>query len=67
MGAYGSDGANNVVNDAWTGLQWRRCEQGQAWRNCIDEPGETLGRAMNGHAFGLESWLVWAGAAELMQ
>ncbi|WP_157559281.1 DUF1566 domain-containing protein [Hydrogenophaga crassostreae] len=29
--AYGSDGANNVVNDAWTGLQWRRCEQGQVW------------------------------------
>jgi hypothetical protein len=29
--AYGSDGANNVVNDAWTGLQWRRCEQGRIW------------------------------------
>jgi len=29
--AYGSDGPNNVVNDAWTGLQWRRCEQGRAW------------------------------------
>jgi len=29
--AYGSDGANNVVNDAWTGLQWRRCEQGRVW------------------------------------
>jgi hypothetical protein len=29
--AYGSDGANNVVNDAWTGLQWRRCEQGRTW------------------------------------
>ena len=28
---YGSDGVNNVVNDAWTGLQWRRCEQGRAW------------------------------------
>ncbi|MFP8777866.1 DUF1566 domain-containing protein [Hydrogenophaga sp. RWCD_12] len=29
--AYGSDGANNVVTDAWTGLQWRRCEQGRVW------------------------------------
>jgi hypothetical protein len=29
--AYGGDAANNVVNDAWTGLQWRRCEQGRAW------------------------------------
>ncbi|AOW11976.1 hypothetical protein LPB72_02680 [Hydrogenophaga crassostreae] len=29
--AYSSDGANNVVNDAWTGLQWRRCEQGRVW------------------------------------
>jgi hypothetical protein len=25
------DSANNVVNDAWTGLQWRRCLQGQRW------------------------------------
>ena len=29
--AYGGDGANNAVNDAWTGLQWRRCEQGRVW------------------------------------
>ena len=29
---YGSDEPGNVVNDAWTGLQWRRCEQGQVWR-----------------------------------
>lgn len=29
--AYGSDAPNNVVNDAWTGLQWRRCEQGRDW------------------------------------
>jgi Protein of unknown function (DUF1566)/Repeat of unknown function (DUF5648) len=28
---YGSDAANNVVNDAWTGLQWRRCEEGRVW------------------------------------
>lgn len=29
--AYGSDAANNVVADAWTGLQWRRCEEGRVW------------------------------------
>lgn len=29
--AYGSDAADNVVNDAWTGLQWRRCEEGRDW------------------------------------
>ncbi len=29
--AYGTDGAGNVVNDAWTGLQWRRCEEGRVW------------------------------------
>lgn len=23
--------SNNVVNDAWTGLQWRRCEEGRSW------------------------------------
>ena len=29
--AYAGDGANNAVNDAWTGLQWRRCEEGRIW------------------------------------
>ena len=29
--ANADDGANNVVNDAWTGLQWRRCEEGRVW------------------------------------
>ncbi len=29
--SFGADGANNVVNDAWTGLQWRRCEEGRVW------------------------------------
>lgn len=28
---YGSDAAQNVVNDAVSGLQWRRCLQGQTW------------------------------------
>lgn len=28
---YGSDAPNNVVNDAWTGLQWRRCVSGRTW------------------------------------
>lgn len=29
--AYGDDAANNLVIDGWTGLQWRRCEQGKTW------------------------------------
>ncbi len=29
--SYGGDGANNVVNDKLTGLQWRRCLEGQTW------------------------------------
>lgn len=33
--AYGADGTNNVVNDAWTGLQWRRCEQGRTWNGSM--------------------------------
>ena len=38
--AYGSDVANNVVNDAWTGLQWRRCEEGKVWTgaSCTGTP-----------------------------
>ena len=38
--AYGSDAADNVVNDAWTGLQWRRCEQGRVWSGstCTGSP-----------------------------
>jgi hypothetical protein len=29
--SYPGDAANNLVNDAWSGLQWRRCEQGRIW------------------------------------
>lgn len=28
---YGGDAANNVANDMVTGLQWRRCLEGQTW------------------------------------
>ncbi|MFP8777862.1 DUF1566 domain-containing protein [Hydrogenophaga sp. RWCD_12] len=28
---YGSDAANNLVNDALSGLQWRRCAEGMTW------------------------------------
>jgi hypothetical protein len=28
---YPGDAANNVVTDAWSGLQWRRCEEGRTW------------------------------------
>ena len=38
--AYGSDAANNLVNDAWTGLQWRRCPHGTTWNGsaCTGDP-----------------------------
>lgn len=38
--AYGTDGANNVVNDQQTGLQWRRCLEGQVWNGsaCTGSP-----------------------------
>ena len=39
--AYGSDAANNVVNDAWTGLQWRRCEEGRVWNGSACTGGAT--------------------------
>ena len=28
---YAGDMADNMVTDSWTGLQWRRCLEGQAW------------------------------------
>ncbi len=38
--AYGSDAANNLVIDGWTGLQWRRCLEGQVWSGstCTGSP-----------------------------
>lgn len=38
--AYGGDAANNLVNDGWTGLQWRRCAEGQVWNGstCTGTP-----------------------------
>lgn len=41
--AYGSDGANNVVNDAWTGLQWRRCVEGRVWSGSACTGIESVG------------------------
>jgi hypothetical protein len=48
--AYTGDAANNVVNDAWTGLQWRRCEEGKAWNGttCVgSDLGMTHEAALN--------------------
>ncbi|AOW13282.1 hypothetical protein LPB72_09490 [Hydrogenophaga crassostreae] len=56
--AYLDDGANNVVNDIWTGLQWRRCEQGRVWTGsvCTGAPiSMDLDEALN-HARAQSGW-----------
>ena len=39
---YPGDAAFNGVHDAWTGLQWRRCEMGRVWNGttCTGDPHE---------------------------
>jgi len=56
--AYGSDGANNVVNDAWTGLQWRRCEQGRVWSGsaCTGTLNTFTHEQALGHARAQSGW-----------
>jgi hypothetical protein len=39
---YAGDADNNVVNDAWTGLQWRRCAAGQSWNGSTCTGGLNL-------------------------
>ncbi|MFP8777864.1 DUF1566 domain-containing protein [Hydrogenophaga sp. RWCD_12] len=38
--AYAGDAANNLVNDALSGLQWRRCVEGMSWTGsgCVGTP-----------------------------
>jgi len=55
---YGADGANNVVNDALTGLQWRRCEEGRDWSGsiCINGPRAFLHEQALAHARSQRGW-----------
>ncbi len=56
--AYGADAANNVVNDGWTGLQWRRCEQGRTWNGstCTGTASSYLQEAALDHARQQSGW-----------
>jgi hypothetical protein len=49
---YGADATNNVVIDGWTGLRWRRCEEGRTWT------GSTC--SGTGYAFSAYSALEYA-------
>lgn len=63
---YGSDAAGNVLLDNWSGLQWRRCVEGQRWTGstCTGSPTrQHLGGAL-AWASNLPGWRL-AGAKEL--
>ena len=51
--AYGKDAPNNVLVDAWSHLQWRRCVEGQIWTGstCVGTPLKlTAAQALAGSA-----------------
>ena len=56
--AYGDDGVNNTVNDAWTGLQWRRCEEGRVWggSRCTGTASRLTHESALIHARGQAGW-----------
>lgn len=63
---YGSDAAGNVLLDNWSGLQWRRCVEGQTWTgsSCSGTPVKVhLGGAL-AWAANRPGWRL-AGAKEL--
>lgn len=64
--AYGLDAAGNVVHDTWSGLQWRRCVEGQRWTgaSCIGSPAQMSLAGALGWAAGRPGWRL-AGAKEL--
>ncbi|AOW11978.1 hypothetical protein LPB072_02990 [Hydrogenophaga crassostreae] len=55
---FGGDAPNNIVNDAWTGLQWRRCVQGQVWSGstCTGTPGAFVHVQALDHARTQSGW-----------
>ncbi|MFP8781072.1 DUF1566 domain-containing protein [Hydrogenophaga sp. RWCD_12] len=55
---YGSDAANNLVSDAWTGLQWRRCEEGRVWSGstCTGNPATFTHEQALAHARVQAGW-----------
>lgn len=63
---YGSDAAGNVLVDGWSGLQWRRCAEGQRWTGVT-----CSGTPLKMHLGGALAWAAnqpgWrlAGAKEL--
>ena len=52
------DAANNLVNDAWTGLQWRRCEEGRVWSGsaCTGNASAFTHEQALGHARNQSGW-----------
>jgi hypothetical protein len=56
--AYPGDAANNLVNDSWTGLQWRRCEEGRSWNGstCTGTNGAYAHEVAFRHAMNLGGW-----------
>uniref|UniRef100_UPI000A9F696D DUF1566 domain-containing protein n=1 Tax=Hydrogenophaga flava TaxID=65657 RepID=UPI000A9F696D len=56
--AYAGDAANNLVNDALTGLQWRRCLEGMAWNGstCTGTASTFTQEQALTHARDLSGW-----------
>ena len=58
--SYPGDAANNLVTDGTTGLQWRRCVEGQTWTGsgCSGTPAWFDHPSGLAHAHSLSGWRV---------